>query len=57
MQECHDKARDQMKPGAENDAKIMDRVEGTLLQCMQGTVDEYIAKLKPMKERIAAQLK
>ena len=57
MQECQDKARDQMKPGFENDAKLMAKVEDTLLSCLGRTVDEYIAKLKPMKERIAAQLK
>lgn len=57
MQECQDKARDQMKPGFENDAKLIAKVEDTLLLCLGRTVDEYIAKLTPMKERIASQLK
>lgn len=57
MQECQDKARDMMKPGTENDAKQMAKVEDVLLSCISRTVDEYIGKLKPMKERIAAQLK
>lgn len=56
MQECQDKARDMMKPGYENDAKKMAKVEDTLLSCMNKTVDEYIGMLKPMKERIVAQL-
>jgi len=57
MHECEDKARDNMKPGWENDAKQMDKVEGVLLTCISKTVDEYIGKLKPMKDRIASQLK
>jgi len=57
MAECQDKARDMMKPGYENDAKQMAKVEDVLLGCISKTVDEYIGKLKPLKERIAAQLK
>jgi Eukaryotic protein of unknown function (DUF842) len=57
MQECQDKARDQMKPGYENDAKLMANVENTLISCIEITVNEYIGKLKPMKERIAAQVR
>ena len=57
MQECEDKARDMMKPGYENDAKQMAKVEDVMLHCISTTVDEYIGKLKPLKERIVAQLK
>ena len=57
MHECEDKARDMMKPGYENDAKQMAKVEDVLLGCISATVDEYIGKLKPLKERIVAQLK
>lgn len=57
MQECEDKARDMMKPGYENDAKQMAKVEDVMLRCISTTVDEYIGKLKPLKERIVAQLK
>ena len=57
MNECQDKARDLMKPGYENDARKMAKVEDTLLTCMSKTVDEYIGMLKPMKDRVAAQLK
>ena len=57
MQECQDQAQDAMKPGYENDAKAMSRVEGALISCIDKTVMEYIGKLKPMKERIASQLK
>lgn len=57
MHECEDKARDLMKPGYENDAKQMAKVEDVMLGCISTTVDEYIGKLKPLKERIVAQLK
>jgi Eukaryotic protein of unknown function (DUF842) len=57
MQECEDKARDQMRPGFEQDAKLMSKVEDTLIGCVESTVNEYIAKLKPLKERIVSQLK
>jgi hypothetical protein len=56
MNECQDKARDMMQPGYENDAKKMDKVEGTLISCISKTVDEYIGMLKPMKDRVAAQI-
>lgn len=57
MHECQDKARDQMQPGYENDAKKMSKVEDVLLSCIGKTVDEYIGKLKPMKDRIKSQIK
>lgn len=57
MAECQDKARDLMKPGYQNDAKKMAQVEDTLINCMAGTVDQYVQLLKPLKERVAAQLK
>lgn len=56
MTECQDKARDLMKPGYENDAKSMTKVEDALISCMSRTVDEYINLLKPLKERIRTQL-
>lgn len=56
MQECSDRARDEMKPGYENDAKAMAKVEDKLLRCMQKTVDEYIGMLKPLKSRILTTL-
>jgi Eukaryotic protein of unknown function (DUF842) len=57
MADCQDKARDLMSPGAENDARKMQKVEDALIKCIGKTVDEHIALLKPMKERIIAQLK
>lgn len=57
MQDCHDKARDVMTPGYEQDMKKLQKVEDTLLQCMSKTVDEHILLLKPMKQRMAQQLK
>jgi len=56
MQECQDKARDQMKPGYENDARQIDKVETVLLNCISKTVDQHIGLLKPMKERIVREL-
>lgn len=57
MAECQDKARDMIKPGYENDAKKMGQVEDVLIGCMAKTVDQYIGMLKPMKDRVASQLK
>lgn len=57
MHECEDTARDQMRPGFENDAKQMAKVEEALISCVGRTVEEYIGKLKPLKERVRAQLK
>jgi hypothetical protein len=57
MQDCQDNARDMMRPGYENDAKAMTKVEDSLLSCMEKTVGEYIGKLKPLKQRVADQMK
>lgn len=57
MAECQDKARDWMLPGFENDAKKMTKVEEKLIECMTKTVDEYIALLQPLQERIQSNLK
>ena len=57
MAECQDRARDLMVPGYENDAKKMQKVEDTLLTCMSKTVDGHIGMLKPLRDRITAQLK
>ena len=57
MMECQDSAKDMMYPGIENDAKKMGKVEDSLLACMSKTVDTHINLLKPMKQRIEAQLK
>lgn len=46
-----------MKPGYENDAKMTKKVEDTLIACMASTVDKHIALLKPLKDRVADQLK
>ena len=57
MSECQYQAQDLMKPGYENDAKLMGRVEDKLLTCMSKTVDTYIAMLQPLKQRAVAELK
>jgi Eukaryotic protein of unknown function (DUF842) len=57
IHECADKARDQMKVGFENDAKLMAKFENTYVSCINSTVNEYINKLKPIKDRIIEQIK
>ena len=57
MTECQYQAQDMMKPGYENDAKAMTKVEDSLLSCMEKTVNEYIGKLKPLEQRVADQMK
>lgn len=56
MMDCQDKAKDQMVPGMEADAKQMEKLEATLLKCMTQTVDSHIGLLKPMRQRVDAQL-
>ena len=56
MQECQDKTRDMMKPGDEQDTKKMQRVEDALIACISQTVDQHIALLKPMQQRILSQI-
>jgi Eukaryotic protein of unknown function (DUF842) len=57
MQDCQDKARDMMQPGYENDARKMAKVEESLIACMGVAVEDHIKLLKPMRERIIAQVK
>mmetsp|Transcript_13809 Transcript_13809/g.26503 ORF Transcript_13809/g.26503 Transcript_13809/m.26503 type:complete len:151 (+) Transcript_13809:98-550(+) len=57
MQECQYQAQDLMKPGYENDAKMVAKVEEKLIGCMSQTVDKYIALLKPLQARVVEQLK
>ena len=57
MAECQEKARDMMTPGIENDARKMSKVENVLINCRAKTVDEHIALLNPMKDRITGALK
>jgi Eukaryotic protein of unknown function (DUF842) len=57
IHECADKARDSMKVGFENDAKLVAKFENIYAGCINATVNEYIQKLKPIKERIIEQTK
>lgn len=57
MADCQDGARDLMVPGWEQDAKKTQRVEDALLACMAKAVDSHSKLLKPMKERVAHQIK
>jgi len=55
--DCQDQAKDLISPGMENNPKQMQKVEDSLLKCMSKAVDQHIALLKPMKDRIVNQLK
>jgi hypothetical protein len=57
IHECADKARDSMKPGFENDMKLVTKFENIYAGCINATVNEYIQKIKPVKERIMEQIK
>lgn len=57
MMDCQDQAKDLMSPGIENNPSKMQKVEESLLNCMSKAVDQHIQLLKPMKKRIAEQLK
>jgi hypothetical protein len=57
MIDCQDQARDMIKPGFENDAAALSKVEDHVLTCMSKTVDNHIKLLHPMKDRIVAEIK
>jgi hypothetical protein len=57
MMDCQDQAKDLMSPGIEHNPSQMHKVEESLLNCMSKSVDQHIQLLKPMKKRIAEQLK
>ena len=46
-----------MKVGFENDIKLVTKFENMYAGCINATVNEYIQKLKPIKERIIEQIK
>lgn len=46
-----------MKAGFENDMKLVNKFETMYAGCINATVNEYIQKLKPIKERIIEQTK
>eukprot|EP00550_Attheya_septentrionalis_P002621 CAMPEP_0198288342 /NCGR_PEP_ID=MMETSP1449-20131203/6867_1 /TAXON_ID=420275 /ORGANISM="Attheya septentrionalis, Strain CCMP2084" /LENGTH=154 /DNA_ID=CAMNT_0043986457 /DNA_START=98 /DNA_END=562 /DNA_ORIENTATION=+ len=56
MMQCNDDAQGMITPGMQDDAKAMKKVEDTVLKCISKTVDTHIASLKPLKERITANL-
>lgn len=55
--QCNDDAQDMMTPGIQNDARRMKKVEDGVVRCISGVVDKNVAALKPMRERIATQIK
>lgn len=55
--QCNDDAQDMMTPGIQNDARRMKKVEDSVIKCISGVVDKNVAALKPMRERIASQIK
>ena len=56
MQECQEKARDLMRPGMENDANQISKVEQKLISCMSKQVDDHIKMLRTMKDRCVVTL-
>ena len=57
MQQCNDDASAMITPDVHNDARKMKKVEDSVLACISKTVDNNIASLGPMKQRIESQLK
>jgi hypothetical protein len=57
MMDCQDQARDMVKPGMEDDAAGLSKVEDHVLKCMSKTVDNHIKLLRPMKDRIVGEVK
>jgi hypothetical protein len=57
MMDCQDQARDMIKPGFEDDAAALSKVEDHVLTCMSKTVDTHIKLLRPMQDRIVGEIK
>lgn len=57
MMQCQDEARDLMTPDIQSNPNQMRKIEDKIVKCMSKTVDHHIGLLKPLKKRIADQLK
>ena len=57
MMQCQDEARDMVTGDMQKDARQMRKFENTLLSCIGKTVDQQIAVLKPMSQRVERALK
>lgn len=57
MQMCNADAQGMVTPDMANDSRKMKRVEDSLLKCIQGAVEKSRGGLKPMRQRIEAQIK
>jgi hypothetical protein len=57
MMQCNDEASAMITPDVQNDARKMQKVEDTVINCISKTVDHHIKQLIPMKQRIEAGLK
>mmetsp|Transcript_15826 Transcript_15826/g.34257 ORF Transcript_15826/g.34257 Transcript_15826/m.34257 type:complete len:150 (-) Transcript_15826:599-1048(-) len=56
MMQCNDEAQGMITPDMQHDSRKMKKVEGSLLNCIQGAVNKSTAGLKPMKQRIESQM-
>ena len=57
MMDCHDQARDMIKPGMQDDPSMVAKIESHAISCMTKTVDSHIKLLRPMKDRIVSEMK
>ncbi|KAL7464183.1 hypothetical protein ACHAXS_004523 [Conticribra weissflogii] len=56
MMQCNDDAQGMITPDMQHDARKMQRVEDSLLKCIDGAIKKSRDSLGPMKSRIESQL-
>mmetsp|Transcript_9056 Transcript_9056/g.18740 ORF Transcript_9056/g.18740 Transcript_9056/m.18740 type:complete len:147 (-) Transcript_9056:154-594(-) len=56
MMQCNDDAQGMITPDMQHDARKMQKVEDSLLRCIEGVITKSRDGLGPMKSRIESQL-
>lgn len=56
MMQCNDDAQGMVTPDMQDDTRKMQKVEASLLKCIQGAVENGRGGLKPMKQRIEGHM-
>ncbi len=56
MMQCNDDAQGMITPDMQHDARKMQKVEDSLLKCIDGAIKKSRDSLGPMKSRIESQL-
>jgi len=56
MHQCQDDAQNMLTPDMQNDTRKMQRLEDSLLKCMEGVISKGRDSLKPMKQRVESQI-